>query len=103
MNIPQSTIDPFGYTGIPSLHRVYHGDEEIRAIVTYARETYRNIQPPILEADIQMIKVLLWKKGAQDVRISYEKEEFERGHHYLSFRVDGEPGIIGCRLRPDWL
>ena len=50
-----------------------------------------------------MMQVLLGKLGAKDVHLSYEKNEFERGHHYLSFRLDGEQGLIGCRLRPEWL
>ena len=102
MNIPTSALAPFVYTGVPPIEWMRSHDDKIRDIVKYARAMYSGIPSPIVTADIEMMKTLLWKLGAQEVHLTWEKEECERGYHHLSFQIKGEPGIISARLYPLW-
>ena len=96
--IPHSTIEPFGYTGIPTICGI---DDKIRQLVAYARVMYDNIPPPILPSDINMLELrLLGRNGSYDLSITWEKEECQRGYHLLAFRIPEGCGYITAHLYP---
>lgn len=99
MNIPEATLRPFGYTGIPKFR--WRRDDKIRQLVAYARMMYDNIPLPITQTEIEMLEVLMiGRHGAYDVSIKWVKEEFQRGYHRFEFRIPDEPGQITAYLHP---
>jgi len=101
MNIPQSSIEPFGVIGIPKFH--LRRDEKIRQLVAYARMMYSKIPLPITSVDMEMLEVLLMgRNGAYDLSIEWVKYEFQRGYHRLTFRISDKSGLITAYLHPSF-
>jgi hypothetical protein len=100
MNIPLSSIEPFGVIGIPQFR--WKRDDRIRQLIRYAVMMYRNIPLPILPCDIHMLEVLLvGRHGAFDISIVWVKEECQRGYHRFRFRMPDDPSrLITAYLHP---
>ncbi len=99
MNIPQSTIKPFGVIGIPQFR--WRRDDKIRQLVAYARMMYNKMSLRKTPTEIELLEILLiGRNGAYDISIKWVKEEFQRGYHRFRFRMPDEPGLITAYLHP---
>ena len=99
MNIPLSTIEPFGVIGIPEFR--WRRDDKIRQLVAYTRMMYHKMSSRKTQTEIELLEILLvGRNGAYDISIVWVKEEFQRGYHRLRFRISDEPGLITAYLHP---
>ena len=99
MNIPQSSIEPFGVIGIPEFR--WKRDDKIRQLVAYTVMMYRKMSSRKTQTEIELLEILLLgRHGAYDISIVWVKKEFQRGYHRFSFRIPDDPNLITAYLHP---
>ena len=88
MNIPTSSIEPFGIVGFPKFYTRYSREDKIRQFVAYSRQMLSYMQRPITKIDCLLLAdSLVGRNDVSDVEIWPNVQ----GAHILSFIHDGIP------------
>jgi len=88
MNIPTSSIEPFGIVGFPKFYTRYSREDKIRQFVAYSRTMLSYMPRPITKIDYLLLAgSLVGRNDVSDVEIWPNL----KGDHTLSFIHDDLP------------